>query len=638
MHRLLVSIVALVCALVAFALPASASERFLAYDVHLRVAADGELHVRESIRANVEGVEIRRGIFRDFPLRFEDERGTHTVDFEVVAVTRDGEPEPYDTERASGVYRIRIGDPNKRITRGEHTWTIDYRTNRQIRYFDTHDEVYWNATGTGWAFPIDYARVTVELPDGAHVADMDWYTGRLGSTDKNARLVSHVGNTLVFETTKPLFAREGLTVVVGMEKGVMAQASGLKAAGWWLRDHFARLVAALALFLTALWHGVARLRFGGDPPEGVIVPQWELPPGASALRVRIMEDRAVPLDADLMSLCLVELAAHGVLDFETVDSHTTVIVPKPVRPEGLPRELKSLADALYAHQEPIVVGPESASWFAQRVEVARAIVEEWLTRGDVFLRRHAVAVGGALIGLSGFALALTALPSDAAMWLLFLFALASALLVWTPTVLRGLKAQGGFAPWTPLLFHVLLTAVFVGVMSVAYFREGGDFFLVGAGLAMIVLQRLFVPTRRVPTPAGRAMLDEIEGLRRYITLAEADRMNLVGGPGMSVQHFERLLPYAMAMGLEKPWTEQFQTWMQRVGFQPSSGLSAYVVLGSAGRASMSPGLNRGLQSSLARSLTSALPTTNSTRSGLSSSGGGGGSSGGGGGGGGGGGW
>ena len=44
-------------------------------------------------------------------------------------------------------------------------------------------------------------------------------------------------------------------------------------------------------------------------------------------------------------------------------------------------------------------------------------------------------------------------------------------------------------------------------------------------------------------------------------MAEADRMNMRDVPEMSPQHFEKLLPYAVALGVEKPWSNAFQSWL-----------------------------------------------------------------------------
>ena len=58
----------------------------------------------------VEGREIRRGILRDFPTDYKDRYGNSVkVPFEVLAVQRDGRPEPYAVTPFANGRRIRIG-------------------------------------------------------------------------------------------------------------------------------------------------------------------------------------------------------------------------------------------------------------------------------------------------------------------------------------------------------------------------------------------------------------------------------------------------------------------------------------------------------------------------------------------------
>src|SRR5690606_33648747 len=63
---------ALVLAIGAPVLAAEVIERF---DAVVEVAADGDLTVSETIIVQAEGNQIRRGIYRDFPLQFQDAEG-----------------------------------------------------------------------------------------------------------------------------------------------------------------------------------------------------------------------------------------------------------------------------------------------------------------------------------------------------------------------------------------------------------------------------------------------------------------------------------------------------------------------------------------------------------------------------------
>ena len=147
---------------------ALAEERIISFDSDVTIAADGELTVTETIKVRAEGYDIKRGIYRDFPTIYEGRGGeTHVVGFEVVEVLRDGRAENWFTEDMSNGVRVYIGEKDYYLPKGEYTYRLTYRTDRQIAFHADFDELYWNVTGNGWNIPIDYAGVTVHLPEGA---------------------------------------------------------------------------------------------------------------------------------------------------------------------------------------------------------------------------------------------------------------------------------------------------------------------------------------------------------------------------------------------------------------------------------------------------------------------------------------
>ena len=66
---------------------------------------------------------------------------------------------------------------------------IRYRTTRQIGFFADYDELYWNATGTGWTFPIDMAEARITLPEKVPFRQTAFYTGPQGARGKDATIV-----------------------------------------------------------------------------------------------------------------------------------------------------------------------------------------------------------------------------------------------------------------------------------------------------------------------------------------------------------------------------------------------------------------------------------------------------------------
>jgi len=149
--------------------------------------------------------------------------------------------------------------------------------------------------------------------------------------------------------------------------------------------------------------------------------------------------------------------------------------------------------------------------------------------------------------------------------------------------------------------------------------------------ALIFINVLFYHLLKAPTLSGRKVMDEIEGFKLYLSVAEEERLNLLNPPDKTAQLFEKYLPYAMALDVENEWSEHF------------AGVLAEAEMGGeycptwyTGR-SWSGMDGRSLASSLGGAFAGAISSASSAP-GSSSGSGGGGSSGGGGGGGGGGGW
>jgi uncharacterized membrane protein len=118
---------------------------------------------------------------------------------------------------------------------------------------------------------------------------------------------------------------------------------------------------------------------------------------------------------------------------------------------------------------------------------------------------------------------------------------------------------------------------------------------------------------------------------------DADRLQTMIPPNKTPQLFERFLPYALALGVEHAWSEQFSQVLARAATAESSGsntgYSPSWYSGSSFTSFSASEFTSGFSSSFSSAISSS-----STAPGSSSGSGGGGSSGGGGGGGGGGGW
>src|SRR5690606_36587505 len=225
---------------------------------------------------------------------------------------------PYAVERNSGVLRIRIGDADRLLAPGPHTYEITYDTTRQIRYFDDYDELYWNVTGNGGDFPILKTSAGIRLPPRATASDVTYFTGHYGSTEKAARAQRlDNGNRVLVETTRVLGQREGLTAVVSIPKSVVAPLSQAEQRADWWRDNLGWIAGASGLALVLAFYLWAWNRVGRDPPRDVVVPRWTPPDDTSPALANYIEKRGFRgMGWDAFAASMIDLAVKGHLELD----------------------------------------------------------------------------------------------------------------------------------------------------------------------------------------------------------------------------------------------------------------------------------------------------------------------------------
>jgi uncharacterized membrane protein YgcG len=233
------------------------------------------------------------------------------------------------------------------------------------------------------------------------------------------------------------------------------------------------------------------------------------------------------------------------------------------RPRKLPPVEQAVLDMLFKKDRQVVLGGRYDKHIEKTVERLHAVAEREYT-GDYIRANFRVWLPGALLGVaSGIgALTLAVEQSEDALLLVFLAIFIGA---FGTASLASLKdALGlllGNAPHfrrstgrtiAPLIFAIPVFAMF-GIMN--NFISWPVIAIVVLLVATIVV---FLYLLRAPTMQGRQVLDAIEGYKRYLSVAEEDRMAMAASePRMTVTQFESHLPYAMALGVADAWTRKF---------------------------------------------------------------------------------
>ncbi len=574
------------------------TDRILLFDSYITVTGNGKLEVVETIRVyNGNGGsysgndEIKRGIRRSFPTKYVNKLGLISkTGFKVKEVLLNGKAELYELRKAPNGIDVYIGNSMLMLDRGVFTYRITYETDRQLIFHPEKDELYWNVNGTGWGFTCDKATCTIRFPEGSRIIEQACYTGLQGSTDKKCISTGKKAAEIYFETTGRLDPYEGLTVAASIQKGVLTQPGKLSRMLYLAKDNAilpALLVFMILFFLVHFFHWK---KTGRDPRKGLIIPRFTAPAGMSPADCGYLLDKK--FGPHLFAASLVDHA---------VCKHVNITVSK----EGVLFKQKayafSMPPGMKADTESI---NERYTWYGYDIE-------------SLYGRK---AVSGEYD--AHIASIYSSLHSN----------LKERMLIRTGSrnTFRGLFSLND--NYIGIGFLAFFLAAFG---SIIYLSMNSNRVLVITSIILLLvclaIQVVFMKIIDAYTPEGRKLADEVLGFRMYLETAEEKKFDMMNPPHMTLQLFEKYLPYAIALKCENAWADKFSAIIQEAsekGYQPSYYSS------SIGRNSGYSGLASGLSSGLAGTIASASTPPSSSSGGSS----GGGSSGGGGGGGGGGGW
>ncbi len=625
---------------VPLACSAMADERILDYQSDIEVFVDGSMQVTETIRVRAEQQEIKRGIYRDFPTDYKDRFGNrYRVGFEVLEAKRDGHQESWHSKVQGSGVRVYLGDKNIYLDKGDYTYAITYRTNRQLGFFDDHDELYWNVTGNHWSFPIEAVSARVTLPEGlrAEQLEAEAYTGPLGAKGQDYVASVDYDASVRFKTTRAFSQGEGLTIVVSWPKGYVHKPTRREEINFLLRDNQSWVILLIGLSALVAYYLLAWVMVGRDPQSGVVITRYEPPVGLSPGSSRYVD--RMGYDHKTFAAALVNLAVKGLIEIkEEGREYTLTRTSKP--PDNLAAGEKAILKHLFRNLK----GTSITLKQSKHATIRKALKahEAALSRNSekvYFVRNRGWLIPGILVSVLVYGGVIYGLPNtELKMTGLFLS-------VWLTFWTLGVFSLGKkvWHAWRTLKSPLdTIGAVFITGFSLPFFAAEVVVIGILASqvsvtlpailISAIVINLLFHHLLKAPTRAGRRLLDEMEGFRQFLEVAEREEMNFRNPPEKTPELFERFLPYALALGVEQHWMERFAGLFVRLEER-----------GEHYRPVWYHGHNWQVQNpghfshSLGSSLGSAL-SSSSAAPGSSSGSGGGCSSGGGGGGGGGGGW
>jgi uncharacterized membrane protein len=473
------------------------------FDATIYVSPDGTILVEEVIVPRFTG--SWNGIFRTIPIQYRTPQGlNYTLRLDIESVTDDAGTElRYESSRERHYRKLKIWVPGAADT--TRTVKLRYRVRNGLRFFEEHDELYWNITGDEWEVPIQSASAHVRLPERVSGVRATAFRGAYGSTEQAAVYIEPHGVRV--ETTGGLSFREGLTVVVGWDPGIVHRPNAVERTASVIYSNLPLAIPPVVFFaMLRLWRARGR-----DPELAPISTQYEPPDQMTPAELGTLVDGKP--DMRDITATIVDLAVRGYVHIEETETEGflgffsskdyTFTLTKPRDAWGnLKAHERNLLQAMFGGAIDSVSLSDLKNKFYKHLPNLKDGLYGMLVRGGFYTGRPdrvrllyivgGVIVGGILAVMSG-----------------------------TLMVAFGMQPVAG---------------IVAGILS---------------GL-IIILFGWFMPTRTI---RGSRELEKVLGFQEFLSRVEADRLDrVVKTPEM----FEKFLPYAMALGVEDNWARAFE--------------------------------------------------------------------------------
>jgi len=471
----------------------------------IRIMESGKIHVVETIKADFTK-SAHHGIYRHIPISYKDSFGNpYNLRFKLFGVAdENGKAQPIAAEyKSSGEYYIKIGDRDV-LYNGLMTYVVTYEVNRAVGYFDEHDELYWNSYSE-WDVPVLLSSVTVHLPKDVNESDLqsDCYTGGYGETKKDCISKVVDGETLQFSTTKIMNSGEGFTIVAGWPKGLVGEPSSLTQIWWFVIDNWALLIPLFVfLFLFWKWYTAGR-----DPKvRDTIVPRYEPPDNLTPTEVGTIVDEKVDL-RDITSVVITyavrgylkirEIKSKKMFFFDDIDYELEVVKDYSKYKDMKSHERKIL-EAIFGTKKKVKISELKYKFYKHIKKIKKQIYSNLVKDGY---------------------------------------------LAHNPENIRAIYMGVGIGIMWFSLFMAGLIVEYFGLTAVFALAASGGLFI---GFSFIMPRK---------TIKGAKAYIKIRGLEEYIRTAEKDRIKFQEDQNI---FFEKLLPYAMVLGLGDKWADAFK--------------------------------------------------------------------------------
>ncbi|MEI6238460.1 MAG: DUF2207 domain-containing protein, partial [bacterium] len=493
-------------------------EKISSFSSEITVHKDSTISVKETILYDSAGAQ-KHGIIRD--IRALSYSSKPIILKNISVVGQDGAPISFEeSNKLDHVISLKIGDPNQTFS-GQREFIISYDVSKVIGYFKDYDEIYWNVTGNEWLFPIENVTSKVFFDEGITPTQSSCYFGEFDVNNSclpDGKATSSSITSFYLPSDTTLYMGDGMTVAVRFAKGEVSAPTQAENRRDWINKNWPwifTVILPLSIFIIMFlkWD-----KDGKDPKgTGVIVPEYDSPENLTPMEVSgILHEnvRAKDISAEIIYLATkgyIKIRQIGEDGFLSPSDYELTLLKNS---DSLEQDSdKRLLDGLFETDLIKIVNTSDLeySFYKQISLIFKKVFNSLVTRGYYHTPpsvNRAPLIAYVFLGL----------------W-------ASLFFTGIFSVISAAIFSGESLFLFPLMFGIFVSAIVVG------------FFM------------RIMPSK---TKHGMEVKEQILGLKMYLEVAEKDRINFHNAPEKKPEIFEKLLPYAMVLGVEKEWAKEFE--------------------------------------------------------------------------------
>ncbi|MCK9225009.1 MAG: DUF2207 domain-containing protein [Candidatus Muirbacterium halophilum] len=608
-------------------------EKIIDFNVLFELSENQNMTVTETITVKAEGRDIKRGIFREFPTSYKTFwRGSVSVPFEVISVKKDGYSEPYSIKNEPNGKRIYIGNNSKYLKDGIYEYEIKYNTANQLYFGKNHDELYWNITGQSWAFDIEHAICEFSIPENIRegIIETEAYTGSQGQMGDNYDFYYNDNGNPVFETTKILIRNSGISAKIKFAKGFLKEPSFNQKVALFIKDNLHVIFAIFGFILITVYYLIMWSKFGVDPPKGTIIPRFDSPENMTASESGFLLNMG--WDDKFLSSDIIELAIMGFLKINEITEGKFQVEKLKECDDKATKYQQEFFNALFSSGNTLTI---EKSQFKTIALAKNKLLDHMDKRFNKVLYHNnfGITALGALLTLLMIGISLFfggSLNSQAIFISVWLFIWNIGVFALVNTAYKGWVTyfKTGQSIGNTIGASLFSLPFLIGdLVAIFIFGKLVSFPLIVIIISCFILNIVFYELMKAPTVYGRKIMDKIEGLKMYLSVAEKEWLQKFTPPEKTPEEFEKMLPYAIALKVENEWGEKF-TSILKIGSEGQENYKPSWYYGRSLRGFSPSSFAGNMSNSFGQAISSASTPASSGGSGGAGGGGGGGGGGG----------